>query len=158
MTSPKRPFNAAASPAHQELIPVAQPPNIRGTVAFMSQATREGDWIMPRLFRAVAVMGSVTVDLTRARIAAGTSRIEVVSCMGDVTILLPPDVQVECDGDPILGTFDLKREAASTATLDAPLVQISGTSVMSSVVVKVIDPNAPGWLERIRARWLSNKP
>ncbi len=123
----------------------------------MSQVTRDGDWVMPQLFRAVAVMGSVTVDLTRARIAAGTSRIEVIACMGDVTVLLPPDVRVECDGDPIVGTFDLKRETASTAAPDAPLVLISGTSVMSSVLVKVIDPNAPGWLEKIRTRWSSTR-
>ena len=113
---------------------------------------------MPRLFRAIAVMGSVTVDLTRAQIPPGTSRIEVFSCMGDVTILLPPEVRVECDGDPIVGTFDLKRETTSTTSAAAPMVLISGTSVMSSVLVRVVDRNAAGWLEKVRARLLANRP
>lgn len=122
----------------------------------MSQATRDGNWLVPRLFRAMAIMGSVTVDLTRANIQPGTSRIEVLSCMGDVTILLPPDVRVECDGDAIIGTFDLKRETASATSLNAPLLLVSGTSVMSSVLVKVVDPAGPTWLEKMRSRWLSH--
>lgn len=124
----------------------------------MSEVTREGDWTMPRLFRALAVMGSVKVDLTRAHIPPGTSRIEVVSWIGDVTILIPPDVRVECDGDSIMGSFDLKRETTGTTSPEAPLVLISGTSVMSYVLVKVVDPNAPGWLEKMRTRWSSNRP
>lgn len=157
MTSPNRPFIASTFPPQPKVSAPARIPEIRGTVAFMSEATRKGDWAMPSLFRAVAIMGSVTIDLTTARISPGTSRIEVAACMAGVTILLPPDVRVECDGDSIMGTFDLQRETASTTSPAAPMVLISGTSVMSAVLVKVIDPNAPSWVEKMRARWLSNR-
>jgi predicted membrane protein len=100
-------------------------------------------------------MGNVELDLTRARVGPGTSHIEVVAVIGSVTVLVPPELRVECEGDPLLGSFEVKRQVEGTAPPDAPLVHISGSAFMGSVEVKVIDPNAPGWFEKLRARLTS---
>jgi hypothetical protein len=44
------------------------------------------------------------------------------------------------------------REAPTTAPLDAPLVRVTGSAFLGSLEIKVIDPNAPGLLEKIRRR------
>lgn len=118
-------------------------------IAFASHARRDGDWILPRLFRAVALAGNVEIDLTRVHVGEGTSQIEVKAIMGAVTIFVPPWLRVECNGTPIIGGFDLTRKVASTSAPDAPLIRISGTAFMGAVDVKVIDPNARGWLNRL---------
>ena len=128
-------------------------PNRRGTVAVLAHVKRDGDWTLPRLFRAFALWGNAEVDLTRAQIGAGTSHIEIKSIMGNVTVLVPPELRIECDVDPVIGSFEVAREVESTRSPDAPLVRITGTAFMGAVEVKVIDPNAPSWFEKLRARW-----
>lgn len=149
VTSPNHPLPAA----HRALIPDSLVPRHRGAVAFISHLARGGDWILPRHFRAVAVMGGVDLDLTHARIGAGTSHIEVKAIMGSVRVLVPPDLRVECDGDSIVASFDVDRRALKPPSADAPLIVISGTALLGSVHVQVVDPDAPGWYERVRTRW-----
>lgn len=121
-------------------------------VSFISHSARGGDWILPRRFRAIAFMGEADLDLTYARIGPGTSHIEVKSIMGSVTVIVPPDIRVECEGDSIIASFDIDRAEVAPPP-DAPLVVITGTAILGSVHVKVVDPNAPGWYEKVRARW-----
>jgi cell wall-active antibiotic response 4TMS protein YvqF len=155
MTSPNIPRRDSPPVAHPAVISPELVPDRRGTVAFLSHVRREGDWILPRLFRAVAFMGNVELDLTRARVGPGTSQIELKAIMGSVEILVPPELRLECEGEPFVASFEVNREAPSATSPDAPLVRITGTAFLASVEVKVIDPNAPGWFEKLRARWLA---
>lgn len=132
-------------------------PEQRGTVAFLSNFQRDGDWILPRVFRVVALLGNVELDLTGARLGPGTSEIEVRSVLGSITILVPPDLRLECDGEPLIGSFEVQREARSSAAPDAPVVRITGRAILGSVEIKVIDPNAPGWFEKLRTRWAKRR-
>jgi Cell wall-active antibiotics response 4TMS YvqF len=137
---------------HRSVVPTDIVPEHRGMVAFISHSARGGDWILPRRFRAIAFLGGLDLDLTHARVGPGTSRIEVKSIMGSVTVIVPPDIRVECEGDSIIASFDVDRADVSPPA-DAPLVVITGTAVLGAVHVKVVDPNAPGWYEKIRRRW-----
>lgn len=128
-------------------------PEVRGVVAVLSTVTRQGDWILPRLFRAASFMGSVEIDLTTARIGPGTSEVQLRAVMSNVKVLVPPDLRVECEVDPVLGATKVIREAESTTSAQAPLVRITGTAFLASVEVMVVDPNARGWIEKLRARW-----
>jgi hypothetical protein len=131
-----------------EMVPAA-----RGVTAFLSGQSRSGDWILPRLFRAVSFWGSVTIDLTSARFGAGTSRIEVVAIMGSIEVFVPPDVRIECDGDAILGSFEMAGQKWSRPADGAPMLHVAGTAYLGSVEVKIIDPNAPSWLSVLATRW-----
>ena len=161
MTTPYQPSpeqGYAAYPAPQPVapqmhVPPEMVPPIRGVTAFLSAQVRAGDWILPTLFRAVSFWGDVKIDLTSARFGAGTSRIELMVIMGNVTVLVPPDVRVECDGDAIMGSFDLQGQKWSTPGAGAPTIHVTGTAFMGSVEVKVVNPNAPSWVKMLRTRW-----
>jgi Cell wall-active antibiotics response 4TMS YvqF len=135
------------------IVPEELIPPVRGVTAFLSAQARKGDWILPRLFRAVSFWGSVTIDLTSARFGAGTSRIEVVAIMGSVEVFVPPDVRVECEGDAFLGSFEIQGHTSSKPTEGAPTISVTGNAYVGSVEVRVIDPNAPSWIETVRTRW-----
>jgi cell wall-active antibiotic response 4TMS protein YvqF len=139
--------------ASQMLVPQEMVPPVRGVTAFLSAQSRAGDWILPRLFRAVSFWGSVTIDLTNARFGPGISKIEVVAIMGSIEVFVPPDVRLECDGDAIVGSFDTRGQKWSRPVEGAPTIHVTGTAYLGSVEVVVVDPNAPSWLEMLKTRW-----
>ena len=149
------PVSASAPPPAVKpvIVPDSLVPERKGTLAFVSNVQRHGEWILPRQYRALSVMGNLELDLTRARLGAGTSQIEIVCIMGAVTVLVPPDIRLDCDAIPVVGNLEVRRNAESTTSPDAPLVQISGTAFMGSIEVKVVEPNAPSWAKRLAARW-----
>ena len=134
------------------VIPAEHVPESAGTVSFFGNQERKGDWLLPRLFRAVAFMGSVTIDLTRARMGPGTSEIELRAVLGNIEIHVPPELRVESDVAAIMGNFETDTKVETVTDPSAPLIRIHGTAFMANVEVKVIDPNAPGWLQRLAAK------
>jgi predicted membrane protein len=114
-------------------------------VSFLSSTEREGNWALPRRFRALAVLGNVELDLRDAEIGLGVSVIEAVAVMGNIEITVPPDVAVESDGDSLLGSFVVKYArgvSANTAT-GYKKVHITGTAYAASVEVHVTGPDEP---------------
>ena len=134
------------------VIPESAIPDRRGVFSCLSHVSRDGEWILARRFRVLAWMGNVKLDLTRVLLGAGTTEIEAIAVMGEVRILVPPGLRVECDGDPLLGEFSIKRIAGSAPPADAPLVRITGRAILGSVKIKVVDPTAPSWLDRLSRR------
>jgi len=151
MTSPTSFPPTAAGTAHPTLAPHLVPER-RGAVALLSHLRRDGDWILPRLFRVFAFWGNAELDLTQALLAPGTSEIEIRCIMASVEIIVPPDVRVESEVDAVLGSAEVQRKIASTTFTDAPVVRITGSAFMGSIEIKVIDPNAPGLMEKLRRR------
>lgn len=132
------------------MVPAESVPQQRGVTGVLSHVSRAGDWTLPRLFRVLSIMGEVVIDLTQVRLAPGTSEIEVRAYMGAVKIIVPHNLRVECDGQPLLGEFRVKRRVKTAPSPEAPLVHISGVALMGSVEIKIIDPAASGWLGRLR--------
>ena len=99
---PVGPSNLRAVPAHllQER---------GGVTVWWSNIKREGEWILPRIFRVFTFMGNVELDLTSARIVDGISEIEIRCIMANVEISVPPDIRVLSDGDGIMGNFEVIR-------------------------------------------------
>ena len=101
-------------------------PERTGVVAWWSNVKREGEWILPRAFRAFTFMGNVEVDLTSARMGSGASEMEINCVLGSVTVTVPPDIRILCDGDSMAGSFDVERIGKTTPPADAPTIKSPG--------------------------------
>jgi hypothetical protein len=77
---------------------------------------RTGPWTVPQQLRARVVCGNLQLDLRDARLAAGTTTIEVDVTMGNVEVLVPPGYQVDVEASSFLGVVEERTERASTAT------------------------------------------
>jgi hypothetical protein len=120
-----------------------------GVVSFLSSNERRGRWEMPRHFRALAVLGSVELDLREADVGYGVSVIEAVAVMGNIELTIPPQITVECDGDSLLGTFTLKYVGTSpTQASSDRVIRITGTAYIGAVSVTVKGPSRK-MLERL---------
>lgn len=118
------------------------PTPARGIVAVFSENKKEGYWALPRHLRVLTVFGNVTIDLREAMILPGESVIEAVAVLAEVKVFVPPYLNVECDGDALMGEFGFKKSKRDEATLqrpdpDAPFIRIIGSAYMASVTVRV---------------------
>jgi hypothetical protein len=153
LTSPyDPPYNPAA-------YPLAPETSHGGVVSFLSSNEREGQWELPRHFRALAVLGNIELDLREAIIGIGVSFIEAVGVMGNIEITVPPDVAVESDGDSLLGSFVVKYKGSATPAAATGLrtIRITGTAYASSVEIIVKGPDE-GMLAKLKKMSLKRTP
>jgi hypothetical protein len=123
---------------HRAVLANEHIPANRGAVSVWTHVKRNGDWIMARTFRAVAVMGGVELDLRDAKLGEGVSSIELVAFWGGIEILVPDDVFLDCDVDALAAGVEVVRTVPTNAPPGAPTVRITGTVLMGGVEVKVV--------------------
>lgn len=143
-TPPMEPGLPAIPIVGPVMISAESVPDERRISCLMSHVSRGGEWILPRLLHVLTVMGESVIDLTQVRLAPGTSEIEVRCIMGEVKLVVPHNLRLECEGYPFLGEFRVKSVVDTTPSPEAPLLRITGKAVMGSVNIKVVDPATPG--------------
>ncbi|MFD9698999.1 DUF1707 domain-containing protein [Lentzea sp. NPDC059081] len=105
------------------------------SVAFWSGVNRKGQWVVPRMHNAVAVMGGIELDLTHARFAEQEVTISCFAFWGGVEIRVPDDINVNVDGFGFMGAFEDKAPGRRHIP-GAPTVRITGLAIMGGVEVK----------------------
>ena len=113
---------------------VGDTPTSTVAIGIMSGATRNGPWVVPAQFTALAMMGGVDLDLTQALFAAREVTITAVALMGGVDIVVPEDITVVVNGAGIMGAFE--DNAHVQGAPGAPVVRINGVAIMGGVDVK----------------------
>ena len=96
---------------------------------------RKGTWRVPKQLRVVAVMGGVDLDFREAEFGPGVTEVKVTSVMGGIAVIVPPHLQVECDGLAILGVFEGMDRSTGERDPDAPLLRITGVAVMGALEI-----------------------
>lgn len=117
---------------------VAHPgPSYDSSLAIMSETKRVGVWTVPEQSTAVAVMGSVVLDLREADFAAGEVLINASAVMGSVEVLVDAETVVRVDGVGVMGAYEMGRESVSfREEQDSPVVVLKGFALMGAVEVK----------------------
>ena len=130
-------------------------PGEQRIAAWWTTEKRQGEWIVPRELRGFACQGGIELDLTQARMGSGISNMELNCFMASIEVTVPADINVECDGDEMLGSFEVKRMGEPAPPPDAPTLRISGTAYLGAITIKIVDPNAPGWTKKLKSRFAS---
>jgi Domain of unknown function (DUF1707)/Cell wall-active antibiotics response 4TMS YvqF len=137
----------APAPAAQRYQPPEVPagtPAPSFSVAILSGAQRAGPWPVPSSYTAVAVLGSVELDLRHARLTAAEVTIRAFSLLGGISITVPEDMEVDVSGIGFMGAFD--HQASGPGSPGAPRLRVVGFAMMGGVEVKrrPADPVRPG--------------
>ncbi len=109
-------------------------PGSKISIAVMSEARRSGTWVVPSVYVAVAVMGSVVLDLREARFSEREVTIQAYALMGGVNVIVPEDIEVDVSGIAFMGGFD--HRASGPGAPGAPRVKIIGFAMMGGVDVR----------------------
>ncbi len=103
-------------------------------IAIFSGVERKGIWQLSDDTVALAVFGSVEIDLRQAVIPAGESEIKAFAILGSVEIIVEPGTMVDCSGIGILGDFSGSKNALPSP--DSPVIRVTGLALLGSVEVK----------------------
>jgi hypothetical protein len=109
-------------------------PTSSAAVALLGGFSRKGDWVVPKNFTAVAIMGGGEIDLRQARYAEPVVNIHVVAIMGGIEITVPEDANVQVTGIGIMGGFD--HGASGSGQPGGPTIVVNGVALMGGVDVK----------------------
>lgn len=116
--------------------PASAPQPEKRMLALMSEIKRRGEWTPARRNVIRVFMGKATIDLREAHLAPGVdTEFEVFICMAEVLFILPPGIAVECEGMPIMASFDDSGALGGSAP-DAPRIRITGTAIMGAVKIR----------------------
>jgi hypothetical protein len=107
-------------------------PNV--SIGILSGFERRGNWIVPPVHTALAMLGGGELDLSEARFAEQETVIYAYAFMGGIEIRVPDDVTVHIEGFGFMGGFEHK--AAGDAGPGKPVIRIRGLAVMGGVDVK----------------------
>lgn len=149
-----RDLPAAGTASRPQSAPGAAPSGAGATgpdqnlVAVFSASTRKGRWQVPARINAVAIFGSVEIDLTEALFPQQQIQINATSIFGSVEIRVPENVTLRSNGSGVLGSFEVETHEAGDD--DAPLVMVNGFAVLGSVEAK---PRRGAWIRDLRDRW-----
>ncbi len=130
-------------------------PERNGVTVWWSSIKRVGEWTLPRFFRTFTFMGNTELDLTSARMSADVSEIEIRCILGNVELMVPPDVRVYCEGNGFIGSFEVEIVGIvdGAHAPDAPILRVTGTAYLGSVTVKVMGTPGPDWKQKLKSSW-----
>jgi hypothetical protein len=125
---------------------IAAPGRVTTTMrAVFSNVERRGEWRVPHSIRASATFGNVEIDLSTALLAPGETELVASALFGNVRIVVPEGLAVDCDGGAILGSFSHVTCAAASAK-DPRRLRVVGRAVFGNIEVVVVPKKRPGGL------------
>lgn len=114
---------------------------------WLGSLSRSGEWTVPTRLALVRRVGSVDLDLVRARFAGPVVVIELDMVRGSVNIRLPEGASVSLDDVTVYGGSARDRRKNPPAE-GRPHVVITGRVVMGSVNIRGPKPKRPQLLRR----------
>lgn len=103
-------------------------------VCVLSSEARTGQWVVPRHLTIINVLGSLELDFTDAIFTHQQVTIEIKDFLSSTEVYVPEDIRVSTKVSGILSSTE--NRAPSMGNRQAPVINIEGVSVLSSLEVE----------------------
>ena len=107
----------------------------RRVLSVLGSTQRKGTWRVPRTLPVVSVLSGMDLDFREAELGPGVTEVKVTNVLSGIAIIVPPHLAVECEGAAILSNFEGLEQRGASSDPDAPLLRITGVSVLGSVEI-----------------------
>ena len=102
--------------------------------ATFGNVERRGGWTVPACMEVGATFGNVELDFRDARFSAGVIELNARVVFGNLEIIVPPQLAVDCEGSSVLGNVE-NHGSGAVSDPDRPLLRIRGVAVFGNVEV-----------------------
>lgn len=118
------------------------PQAARVALSVLGNVERRGAFALPRLGKALSVLGNLELDLRDIAFPLGVTELRVSAVLGNVEIIVPPHIAVETDGSGILGSFaSMARHPIDVR--GEPVLRIRGNAILGSVEIRTMPRALP---------------
>lgn len=123
------------------------------SVAVMSTIRRSGPWIIQDRHSAVAVMGTVVLDLRGAHFETREVTVHANALMGEVRVIVDARTSVVVDGFAVMGEYSEQRPKVPFDPVGGgPVLRLRGLALMGAVRVQRKGPPGEPMLRRLGRR------
>jgi hypothetical protein len=136
-------------------VPVTSMAESRSTAsirAVLGSLERRGFWVVPERLSVAAAFGNAELDLREAQLSSGVTEIDARVVCGNLEIIVPPELQVECEGAALLGNFE-SHTPPGRSDSRRPILRIRARVVLGNaeVYVRLAGESAADAARRIAA-------
>jgi hypothetical protein len=109
-------------------------PAIKRIRSVFGNVERRGGWVVPAQIQVAATFGNLELDFREARFTAEVTEIDARVVFGNLEIIVPPQLAVDCEGSSVLGNIE-SHGTGAVADPGRPLLRIRGYAVLGNVEV-----------------------
>ena len=109
-------------------------PRFRMSLAILGGASRDGAWVVPPEYKAIATLGGIKLDMSDSTFAGPETVIRAYAVLGGMEITVPADAEVDVGAVGIMGGVDHGAEGPGEP--GGPRIRIVGVAVMGGIEVK----------------------
>ena len=109
-------------------------PRFRMSLAILGGASRDGAWVVPPEYKAIATLGGIKLDMSDSTFAGSETVIRAYAVLGGMEITVPADAEVDVGAVGIMGGVDHGAEGPGEP--GGPRIRIVGVAVMGGIEVK----------------------
>ena len=102
--------------------------------SILGNVERRGGWVVPAQMEVSATFGNVELDFRDAQFTTGVTELNARVVFGNLEIIVPPQLAVDCEGSSVLGNIE-SHGAGAMSDPDRPLLRIRGVAVLGNVEV-----------------------
>jgi len=130
------------------LVPIAVDPSLVAPMkrlrTLFGNLERRGPWVVPDRLLVKATFGNAVLDLREARLTAPTTVIEARVAFGNLEIIVPPQLAVDCEAEAVFGNVEHHgATGAVQADPGRPIVRIVGRATFGNIELHTRPPGAP---------------
>lgn len=143
---------AAPVPVPPRGTPTPRVPAVRysSSLAVMSECKRTGAWLVAEQQTALALMGSVVLDMRDAQFESREVTVTASAIMGEVKVVVNAGTTVVVEGVGVMGEFSEQRgRVPFDGAAAGPVVRVRGLALMGSVHVQRKGPPREGLHKRL---------
>ena len=126
--------DAEAPPQNVRSSRIGGMPRFRMSLAILGGASRDGAWVVPPEYKAIATLGGIKLDMSDSTFAEPETVIKAYAVMGGMEIIVPADAEVDVGAVGIMGGVDHGAEGPGLP--GGPRIRIVGVAVMGGIEVK----------------------
>ena len=120
-------------------------------LAVLGNVERRGRFHVPNGYRATSVLGNVELDLRDVAFPDGVTQIHVRAVLGNIEIVVPPDLPVACEGSGILASFAELNRMPAEGVAAGPVLRIVGSAVLGNVEIRTLPRGVSAVQVQVRA-------
>jgi len=103
--------------------------------AIFGNVERSGAWAVPAALSVRAAFGNVVLDFREARFTAGVTELDARATFGNLEILVPPHLAVDCQGGSLFGNVESRGVTASVPDPERPYLRVRGRAVFGNIEI-----------------------